>query len=86
MTGDELRAMPNWAWSEMGNAEQAELAAALDDRDRLEWIAANVNTNAAGGMVPFLGSVVLQAFLHAPPMGVEHPTLRAAIDSARGKS
>lgn len=35
MTGDELRAMPNWAWSEMGNAEQAELAAALDDRDRL---------------------------------------------------
>ena len=87
MTGDELRAMSNWAWSEMGNAEQDELAAALDDRDRLEWLEQSRvkciphREKWSEGWLLFW-TLVRRGKAMGHPLG----SLRAAIDDARGKS
>lgn len=93
MTGDELRAMPNWAWSEMGNAEQAELAAALDDRDRLEWLQSSGMTQLTHGWESCEAAHEnRKAVWIVGKLGDDNcfkgwaETIRAAIDAARGKS
>lgn len=87
MTGDELRAaMQNISNARTPAAElkatiqllvhEDELAAALDDRDRLEWLVTSKLTTRD----------IVDLIYYRTWHGMRYDSTRAAIDAARGKS
>lgn len=68
----------------LSELEMAQLACALDDRNRLEWLSSHMNIGRDGQPSSFLGSRAFQALVNTTPMG-EHPCLRAAIDAEMGE-